>query len=541
MRRSVVFFGILGLAACQDNVPTRPTGESAPAAAFAAAGQQGPAFVPGELVVKLRDDAEAEAVAAANGLAVGSRGYARAFVVMRGAVGSEQALAARLGADARVVWAEPNWLRQPTRVDPDPRLWAFYNPGGLTVDFTRGPSKGSAVSSYASTADADVDAAGSDVSAGFAASGAPVVIGSIDTGVQFGHPEFLSGQLIAGSDWYSGDNDPSDSDGHGTHTTGTMAGQTVGVAGVTGAGGNVKVYVQRVCGPLGCPLSAIANAIREAADYPGMVAMNLSLGGSSESQGEKDAIAYATAKGVLVIASAGNGGTGTVGCPACDPNAISVGALNWQDELSYYTNWGSGLDLTAPGGELYSNTTSEAGIYSAYINSGYAYMQGTSMAAPIVTGAAGVVASVTGARGAALRARLEGNADDLGDSGYDTHFGNGRVNVLAAATGSAGEGGGGGGGGGDDGPTAPTAAFSYNCGNTDTCLFDASASTGATSYSWDFGGGGPAQTDVTVSNTFGAGSFIVTLTVSDADATTPDDAAQQQISCAVRGKTLRCR
>ena len=97
-----------------------------------------------------------------------------------------------------------------------------------------------------------------------------------------------------------------------------------------------------------------------------MVAMNLSLGGSSESQAEKDAIAYATGKNVLVIASAGNDGTSTVSCPACDPNAISVASTTWQDELASYSNIGSGLDISAPGGHCYSNTTPEGCIYSAY-------------------------------------------------------------------------------------------------------------------------------------------------------------------------------
>src|SRR5690606_33807042 len=132
---------------------------------------------------------------------------------------------------------------------------------------------------------------------GYGAGGAAVVVGSIDTGVDFAHTEFLPGQLIAGRDWYNNDDDPSDDDDHGTHTTGTMVGRTVGGAGVAGAGANVRVHVQKVCGRRGCPLSAIANAIRAAADVPGMVAMNLSLGGSTESQGEKDAIAYATGKG----------------------------------------------------------------------------------------------------------------------------------------------------------------------------------------------------------------------------------------------------
>jgi serine protease len=76
------------------------------------------------------------------------------------------------------------------------------------------------------------------------------------------------------------------------------------------------------------------------------------------------------------------------------------------------------------------------GIYSAYLNGGYAFLQGTSMATPQVTGAAGVVASKTGLRGAALRSRLQTTADDKGAAGYDTRFGNGRLNVYRAVTGT---------------------------------------------------------------------------------------------------------
>jgi serine protease len=362
---------------------------------------------------------------------------------MRGAVGAEHAAAARLAGDARVEYAEPNYLRQTTAIDS--RLWAFYNPGGLNMLYTSGRTAGQPLgSSYASLADADEDNV-----EGYAATGGNVVIGSIDTGVQMDHLEF-TGRLIAGQDWYNNDNNPADDEGHGTHTTGTMAGTNVGVAGVAGAAAHVKVLVQKVCGKRGCPTTAIVNAIRAAADYPGMVAMNLSLGGSSESQAEKDAIAYAMTKNVLVIASAGNGGTGTVDCPACDPNAISVAATNWRDAHASYTNWGPGLDISAPGGNCYSNTTPEGCIYSA-IWSGYrgaevggpagptatyGWMQGTSMAAPQVTGTAAIVASVTGLRGAALRQRIESTADDKGAAGYDTDFGNGRLNSYRAVTGN---------------------------------------------------------------------------------------------------------
>jgi serine protease len=76
------------------------------------------------------------------------------------------------------------------------------------------------------------------------------------------------------------------------------------------------------------------------------------------------------------------------------------------------------------------------GIYSAFLNGGYTYMQGTSMASPQVVGAAAVVASKTGLRGTALINRLQSTADDIGTAGYDTKFGYGRVNVYRAVTGT---------------------------------------------------------------------------------------------------------
>jgi serine protease len=462
-------------------------------------------------------------VTPAYGLTVIGRGYGNAFVELRGAVGSERALSARLGGDARVVYAEPDYLRRVHAIDQ--RLWAFHNPGGLSMKFTTGPNKGNTVTSLLSKADADEDNV-----EGYASDGAPVVISSIDTGVEFGHTEFLPGQLIVGQDWYSGDGDPSDQNGHGTHTTGTMVGRTVGVAGVSGAGATVTVLVQRVCGARFCNTAAIASAIRAAADYPGMVAMNLSLGGGSLSSAEADAIDYAKGKNVLVIASAGNGGTGTVDCPACDPDAISVAASDWMDEHAYYTNWGSGLDIIAPGGELYSNTTEEGGIYSSYLGGGYAWLQGTSMAAPQVTGTAAIVASKTGLSGAQLRARLESSVDDLGTGGYDTNFGHGRLNSYRAVTGSTLP---------DEAPggTSLTASFTYSCKGSATCSFDGSGSSLATSWDWDFGDGGSAA-GAQVSHTFAqVGEFEVTLTVG---AGSDEASTSRTVSCRAKGNRIRC-
>ncbi|HEU4561051.1 MAG TPA: S8 family serine peptidase [Longimicrobium sp.] len=428
-RIHVTAFAVLALAtaACADIAGTGATADlDTP---------QGPAAVrtpeqvmPGEVLVKFRPGADLNRVAGSHGLRRNRSGYRTAFEVMQVEPGNEHAAAAALAADPNVEWAEPNYLRQPHAIDS--RLWAFFNPGGLNMKFTSGKSSGQFLpNSYASTGDADIDNI-----EGIAVGGAPVIVGGIDTGVDPNHVQF-TGRLILGRDWYNNDNDPTDDDSHGSHTAGTMAGATVGVAGVAGAAANVRVYVQKVCGRRGCPVSAIASAIRAATDQ-GVVAMNVSIGGTSLSQSEKDAIAYATANNSLVIASAGNSGSGSVSCPACDPNAISVAALLWNDQRASYSQYGPGLDISAPGGQCYTNTTSEGCIYSAGKAGTYVWMQGTSMAAPQVTGVAAIVASKTGLRGAALRTRILSTADDLGTPGTDNNFGAGRVNAYRAVTGN---------------------------------------------------------------------------------------------------------
>ncbi|MGI9179378.1 MAG: S8 family peptidase [Longimicrobiaceae bacterium] len=459
MKRSLALLLPLALVACQDaSGPVTPSGSDA-GTLLTLQTQATEDVVPGEVIVKLRNNAELPEIEKLYELKLQRKGYAERFAVMMTARGGEHSMANRLAADPRVEFAEPNYLRQPHGAGAvDPRLWAFYNPGGLTIKFQNDSQgrDGQTVTSLISVNDADQDSdyAGNT---GFAAGGGAVTIGSIDTGVDMNHPE-LAGRMIAGKDWVDNDNDPTDpaTAGHGTHTTGTMAGLNVGVAGAAGAASNVKVFVQRVCGTNGCPTTAIIDAIYAAANFnttypnePQMVAMNLSLGGLFISQAEKDAISYAVnTKGVLVIASAGNDNWGRVSCPACDANAISVAATSWMDQRSYYSNWGSGLDITAPGGEMYSNTTEEAGILSAVptnytagptvggpiAGAKYAYDQGTSMSAPQVTGVAAIVASKTGLRGSALRSRIEGTTDDLGTKGYDNTFGWGRVNAYRAVT-----------------------------------------------------------------------------------------------------------
>lgn len=522
LRLRVLSLALVSVAACQDAV-TPPIPDAPLAPSLSVQQQQADRVVPGRVLAQLADGADPAEVALANGAAFERAVAGGRVAVFNGAIGSERALAARLGADDRVVYAEPDYLRQTTVIDP--RLWAFHNPGGLFVLYTRGRNSGQPVTSYLSVADADMDNV-----EGYAAGGDPVSIASIDTGVRMDHPEFGGATLVPGWDFYDNDSDPSDTNDHGTHTTGTMVGDMVGVAGVAGAASNVTVYVYRVCGAVGCPTSAIVSAIYEATDS-GVVAMNLSLGGGSLSQSEANAIQYATANNSLVVASAGNDGTSTVSCPACDPNAISVAAGDWLGEHAYYTNYGPGLDIIAPGGELYSNTTPEAGIWSA-VRDGYAHYQGTSMSAPQVTGTAAIVASVTGLRGAALRSRILDTTDDLGPAGYDTSFGHGWLNSYRAVTNSS----------LNDGPPPPpsdplAASFTFQC-EVYSCLFDGSGSTGdVTSYGWSTSDGGSGA-GVTFAHTFsGDGTYDVSLTVGDGSTT---DTASQSIRCRARGPNVRC-
>jgi subtilisin family serine protease len=413
--------------ACSDSAVSpgdmRAPGSVALARAVGQGGEE--RVVEGEILVKFKTGIDETSKARGRGLGVLRKGIDDAFVVLKGNKGSEHANANSLKNDPDVEWAEPNYIRTIDTIDP--KLWAFRNPGGLNMRFTSDNTP--IPSSYASILDADEDNVEN-----YAANGADVVVGSIDTGVDLDHPE-LAGRLINGTDFINGGT-PEDEDGHGTHTSGTMAGTNVGVAGVSGAAAHVKVLVQRVCGPSGCPTSAIINAINAVTDWSiangnKVVAINMSLGGSSESTGEKTAIQRATNAGILVIASAGNNGSGKVACPACDDNAISVAATNWKDEKTSYSQSGKGLDIAAPGGECYSNTTPEGCIYSSYMGGGYAWLLGTSMAAPQVTGTAAIVASKTGLRGANLRSRILNTTDKPGAlSRYKV----GRLNSYRAVT-----------------------------------------------------------------------------------------------------------
>lgn len=262
------------------------------------------------------------------------------------------------------------------------------------------------------------------------------MVAVLDTGLRKSHEDI--GNYLTGYDFVDSDSNPNDCNGHGTHVSSTAAGLTnngLGVAGVAQA----QILPVRVLNCEGSgTFSQIVNGMTWSTDQ-GAEILSMSLGASSGSTALEDAVDYAWNNGALVVAAAGNDYGGPIGYPAKYANAIAVTAYDKNRDLASFSNKGPEAEISAPGVE----------IAAAYHRSDtdYIYLDGTSMATPIVSGAAALALAVDGTlTNSALRQMLRDTANDLGAAGFDTSFGYGGVNADALVT-AAGSGGGGGGGG----------------------------------------------------------------------------------------------
>ncbi len=254
-----------------------------------------------------------------------------------------------------------------------------------------------------------------------------LTIAVIDTGVDLAHPD-LAGRLLQGYDFVAADEYPWDENGHGTHVAGLAAAATDNGVGVAGVDWNARVLPLRVLDASGSGYdSDIASAIRYAADN-GADVINLSLGSSTPSYTLQNAVSYAYGKGVVIVAAAGNDGSGSVSYPAAYSGVIAVGALDSGDRKADFSNYGSKLDLMAPG----------VGVYSTYAGGRYQSMSGTSMASPLVAGAACLVLaafpSLEG-RPDDVAGKLTSSARDLGAAGFDEYYGYGKLDLASALKG----------------------------------------------------------------------------------------------------------
>ena len=205
--------------------------------------------------------------------------------------------------------------------------------------------------------------------------GQGVSIYIIDTGIRFNHQEFGS-RAYSGYDFVDNDNDASDCDGHGTHVAGTAAGETVGVA------KKATLYAVRVldCNGSGTYSGVIAGIDWVTQNHVSPAVANMSLGGGYSSS-VNTAVNNSVAAGVVYAVAAGNSNRNACNfSPASAANAITVGATESNDKRASYSNYGSCVDIFAPGTGIYSSTMNTTSSYASW--------NGTSMASPHVAGVA---------------------------------------------------------------------------------------------------------------------------------------------------------
>ena len=220
--------------------------------------------------------------------------------------------------------------------------------------------------------------------------GSGVTVAVIDTGITT-VPDLKDTKFVKGYDFVNDRVEAEDDSGHGTHVAGTIAQSTNNGYGVAGIAYEASLMPLKVLGNAGGTVADIAEAIKFAADN-GADVINMSLGGPGESQLLEEAINYAYQKGVVLIAAAGNANQNSASYPARYPHVIGVAALDSVGEKAPYSNFGAGVDISAPGG-----TGNGAGrILQETINpetgeAVFVGFQGTSMAAPHVAGVAALV------------------------------------------------------------------------------------------------------------------------------------------------------
>jgi serine protease len=299
-----------------------------------------------------------------------------------------------------------------------------------------------------------------------------IVVALVDTGVLVNHPDFV-GRLEPGYDFItdlttandgtgrdSNPDDPGDSAGggstfHGTHTAGTVGALTDNGSGVAGVTWDCRIMPLRALGVGGGSITDIVQAMRYAGGLendtgelppnPAQV-LNLSLGGSageSESAVEREAIQDLVDAGVTVVAAAGNQNSGQPAPPASYPETISVGAVDGGFDRANYSNFGTTIDVVAPGGDISEDENTDGrsdGVYSTLGSGGagnientFGFFEGTSMACPHVAGVVGLMLSVNpDLTPEENRQILIDTAIDLGDAGRDNQFGHGLIDAAAA-------------------------------------------------------------------------------------------------------------
>jgi subtilisin family serine protease len=287
-----------------------------------------------------------------------------------------------------------------------------------------------------------------------------IIIGIIDTGIDFLHPDLknkvyknyneVPGNNIdddnngftddfmgwdftdrtgfpfdsTGGDYLTWDNLPADDNGHGTFIAGIAGAETNNGTGIAGAAPGVKLLNIRAFDPAGLgEEDDVAAGILYAVEM-GAKVINMSFGDDAFSYVLRDVIKYAYHKNVVMIASSGNSGSDLPHYPSSYSEVISVGNSTIEDYVSSNSNFGSTIDLAAPGSSIL--TTAKG--------NGYTEVSGTSAAAPFVSAAASLILSLQDLTNNEVEEILKSTSDDIDASGWDTKSGAGRLNLFKAVS-----------------------------------------------------------------------------------------------------------
>src|SRR5688572_30326949 len=257
--------------------------------------------------------------------------------------------------------------------------------------------------------------------------GASAKVAVLDTGVDCGHEDLAAGCLYGAN--FASFAQPFDDHGHGTHVAGIIAARANGV-GVIGVAPEATVYAVKVLAGNGSGAWSWVAAGIDWAVANDMDVINMSLSGTSGSIALAEAVAAAQAAGVLVVSAAGNSGCcNTVGFPARYAGSMAIGAVDVNDVVASFSSTGPEVDVAAPGVAVRAPVPT--GTCALCDPSGYLLLNGTSMASPHVAGVGALLMSRGFTASQAWNA-MTSTARDLGVAGYDTFYGYGRVDALAA-------------------------------------------------------------------------------------------------------------
>lgn len=360
--------------------------------ADAAGRSRGPQWVPGELIIGMKEGVTAASVGHAPppGTTVVATLPHIQLRLVRVPVDRLAEAELELAADPAVAFVERNRLLPPAEMPNDPVTSYHAALVGLPAawDTTRGNPN--------------------------------LVIAILDSGIDGTHPD-LADKLVPGYNFWDDNDDTHDVFGHGTEVAGIAAAITDNGTGVAGAAWNCGLMPLRVTNRDGfASLFAVLAALTWAMDN-GAKIVNLSFEDIHSSPALNSGLAYVRNQGGITIAAGGNGGT--LDSSPDHPDVVSVAATNAGDERPSWASFGPYIDLAAPGVSL-KTTKSGGGTVTA---------SGTSFASPLVAGIAALVWSVDPELSPAeVEALLKESAVDLGDPGRDDRFGAGRVDAAAA-------------------------------------------------------------------------------------------------------------